>query len=78
MTELLNYLIVSYNICFTAPLTIVFILALIRLFFGGIDFGDSDIDVEGDGESSSFSSVFGFLNVGRVPLLIVLMSLFTT
>ncbi len=105
MGEFLNYLIVSYNVWFTAPLTIVFLFALFRLLIGAMDFGDADVDADADidadvdvdvdadvdidadvdmdadveadaGElSPSFGDVFGFLNVGRVPLMVVLMSL---
>jgi len=100
MIEFLNYLIVSYNVWFTAPLAIVFLLALVRLATGAMDFGDvdTDVDMEADldidadidadadvdadidtgTQSPSFGDVFGFLNVGRVPLMIVLMSLFVT
>lgn len=96
MIEFLNYLIVSYNVWFTAPLAIVFLLALFRLATGAMDFGDVDADVDMDADidadadvdadmdadtgsqGSAFGDVFGFLNVGRVPLMIVLMSLFVT
>ena len=96
MREFWNYLIVSYNVWFTAPLTIVFLLALFRLVTGAMDFGDADVDADIDAEADvdmdadadieadtglqtpSFSDVFGFLNVGRVPLVVVLMSLFAT
>lgn len=118
MIEFLNYLIVSYNVWFTAPLTIVFVLALFRLVMGAMDFGDADADVDADADididadmdvdvdvdadvdmdidadadvdmdidadadtgfqTPSFGDVFGFLNVGRVPLMVVLMSLFAT
>ena len=98
MIEFLNYLIVSYNVWFTAPLAIVFLLALFRLATGAMDFGDvdadvdmdadmdidadadvdADMDADTDSQGTSFGDVFGFLNVGRVPLMIVLMSLFVT
>lgn len=90
MIEFLNYLIVSYNVWFTAPIAIVFLLALFRLATGAMDFGDVDADVDMDADvdadmdadtgtqGPSFGDVFGFLNVGRVPLMIVLMSLFVT
>jgi hypothetical protein len=98
MREFLNYLIVSYNVWFTAPLTIVFLLALFRLLTGAMDFGDADVDADIDADvdmdadadidsdieadtglrSPSFGDLFGFLNVGRVPLVVVLMSLFAT
>ena len=92
MIEFLNYLIVSYNVWFTAPLAIVFLLALFRLATGAIDSrdvdaevdmdadidADADVDVDTGSQGSAFGDVFGFLNVGRVPLMIVLMSLFVT
>ena len=118
MKEFLTYLLVSYNVWFTAPLAIVFIFALFRLAMGAMDFGDADADVDADvdidadmdidadvdidadmdidadvdvdadidtdvaadagGQSFSFGDIFGFLNVGRVPLMVVLMSLFAT
>ncbi len=104
MIEFLNYLIVSYNVWFTAPLAIVFLLALFRLATGAMDFGDVDTDVDMDvdvdmdadidlnadadvdadmdahtgTQGSFFTDAFGLLNVGRVPLMIVLMSLFVT
>ena len=106
MIEFLNYLIVSYNVWFTAPIAIVFLLALFRLVTGAMDFGDVDTDVDMDADididadvdldvdadvdvdadtdvhtsahGSAFGDMFGFLNVGRVPLMIVLMSLFVT
>jgi len=39
---------------------------------------DTDVAVDAGGQSFSFGDVFGFLNVGRVPLMVVLMSLFGT
>ena len=122
MRGFLDYLIVSYNVWFTAPLTIVFLLAIFRLVMGAMDFGDADADVDADADldidadadldmdmdvdaavdmdmdidadadvdmdvdadvdtgfqSPSFGDVFGFLNVGRVPFMVVLMSLFAT
>ena len=98
MIEFLNYFIVSYNVWFTAPIAIVFLLALFRLATGAMDFGDVDTDVDMDADvdldvdadvdadtdvhtsahGSAFGDMFGFLNVGRVPLMIVLMSLFVT
>lgn len=88
MIAFLNYLIDSYNVWFTAPLAIVFLFALFRLVAGGIDFGDADVDADIDAagdmgadselEHTSFADAFGFLNVGRVPLMVVLTSLFAT
>ena len=39
---------------------------------------DADVDADTGGHVPSFGDVFGFLNVGRVPLMVVLMSLFGT
>ncbi len=39
---------------------------------------DADVAVDAGGQGFSFGDVFGFLNVGRVPLMVVLMSLFGT
>ena len=39
---------------------------------------DTDVEANADLRSPSFGDVFGFLNVGRVPLVVVLMSLLAT
>lgn len=108
MLAYLNYLLVDYNVWFTAPLALVFIFAIFRLIMGGMDFGDADVDADADvdvdadvdidvdadadmdadadadadadteGQNGSFIDVLGFLNVGRVPIMVVLMSLFAT
>ena len=70
----------------------IFLFAIFRLVLGGLDFGDADVDADGDFDvdadtgvvadsgtsSNSFVDVLGFLNVGRVPFMIVVMTLFTT
>ena len=123
-----NYLVVPYNVWFTAPLAVVFLFAIFRLVLGGLDFGDADADVDVDADvdfdvdadvdfdvdadvdfdvdadvdldvdadvdtdidadteistdsgsgASVFADVFGFLNIGRVPFMIVVMTMFTT
>ncbi len=137
-----NYLVVPYNVWFTAPLAVVFLFAIFRLVLGGLDFGDADADVDADadfdvdadvdidadvdfdvdadvdfdvdadfdvdvdadfdvdadadvdvdadvdadneictnsgGGGNVFADVFGFLNIGRVPFMIVVMTMFTT
>ena len=126
MAAFWQYLTVTYNVWFTAPLAVVFLFAIFRLVLGGLDFGDADADVDADvdadidldvdadvdldvdvdadvdldvdadmdvdadvdadadmeadtgGGGSVFADVFGFLNVGRVPFMIVVMTLFTT
>ncbi len=126
MSEFWNYLTVTYNAWFTAPLATVFLFAIFRLVLGGLDFGDADVDADVDADmdfdvdadvdfdvdadvdfdvdadvdidvdadvdvdadtgavaasgasSNSFADVLGFLNIGRVPFMIVVMTLFTT
>lgn len=39
---------------------------------------DADADADAEGHSGSFIDILGFLNVGRVPVMVVLMSLFAT
>ena len=109
-----SYLVVPYNVWFTAPLAVVFLFAIFRLVLGGLDFGDAaadvdmdadfdvdadvdldvdvdadvdlDVDADADTEISTdsgvsgnvFADVFGFLNIGRVPFMIVVMTMFTT
>lgn len=134
-----TYLTVTYNVWFTAPLTVVFLFAIFRLILGGLNFGgdadvdadmdvdadvdfdvdadvdfdvdadvdfdvdadvdfdvdadmdvDADIDVDADVDADTdistasdisgniFVDVLGFLNVGRVPFMVVVMTLFTT
>ena len=46
MREFLNYLIVSYNVWFTVPLVIVFLLALFRFIMTVTDSGDANVDAE--------------------------------
>ena len=123
MAAFWQYLTVTYNAWFTAPLAVVFLFAIFRLVLGGLDFGDAgdadvdadvdvdvdadvdfdvdadvdvdvdadmdvdvdaDIDADADMEADTglignfFADVFGFLNVGRVPFMIVVMTFFTT
>ena len=114
MGEFWDYLTVTYNVWFTAPLATVFLFAIFRLVLGGLDFGDADVDANVDADvdfdvdadvdfdvdadvdvdadidadtgavadsgasSNSFADVLGFLNVGRVPFMIIVMALFTT
>ena len=125
-----DYLVVPYNVWFTAPLAVVFLFAIFRLVLGGLDFGDADADVDVDADfdvdadvdfdvdadvdfdvdadvdldvdadvdvdvdadvdadteistdsgagGNVFADVFGFLNIGRVPFMIVVMTMFTT
>ena len=91
MGDFLNYILVWYNVWFTAPIAFMFLFAIFQLVMGGLDFGggaidaDVDADVEADdnvdsgsGGSSFTTGVLGILNVGKVPFTILLMALFAT
>ena len=81
MKAFLMYFLASYNICFTIPLVIVGLWLFFRLVKGPMGF--SETDAAAKGQRSSFIGILGFLkakccrlNVGRVPLGVVLISLF--
>ena len=89
MGDFLNYILVWYNVWFTAPIACVFLFAIFQLVMGSLDFGggDTDADVDLDAEvdiasnsggSNFFPGVLGILNVGKVPFTILLMALFAT
>lgn len=50
MGDFLNYILVWYNVWFTAPIACVFLFAIFQLVMGGLDFGgggtDADVDVD--------------------------------
>jgi hypothetical protein len=57
MSDFLQYILVWYNVWFTAPIAFVFLFAIFQLVMGGLDFGgetdvdadvDADIDVDAD------------------------------
>ncbi|MCG9133176.1 DUF1449 family protein [Candidatus Poribacteria bacterium] len=88
MKAFLMYFLASYNICFTIPLVIAVLWVFFRLVKGPMGF--SETDVAAKGQRSSLIGILGFLkakccrlkakccrlNVGRVPLAVVLISLF--
>lgn len=82
MRAFLVYFFLSYNVYFTIPLVIVFLLVLFRLVKGimGSDGTDADANIgaAAEGQHSLFTGVLGFLNVGKVPLVVVLILLFAT
>ena len=86
MRAFLTYLVAWYNVWFTAPLAIVCLFALLQLAKGAMNFGDADAnisveigtDTDTQTHRPSFRGIYGFLNAGRVPLMVVLMSLFAT
>ena len=82
MRVFLMYFFLSYNVYFTIPLAIVFLLVLFRCVKGimgsdGPD-ADADIDAAAEGQHPPFTGILGFLNVGKVPLVVVLILLFAT
>ena len=78
MSAVLMFLVVSYNVWFTAPLAIVCLLACFCLAKGTVRFRDTKADIDADTETQhrSFDSIFRFLNAGSIPLIVVLMLLF--
>lgn len=91
MGDFLNYILVWYNVWFTAPIACIFLFAIFQLVMGSLDFGGGDTDVGADtdvntdinvdsssGGSGFFPGVLGILNVGKVPFTILLMALFAT
>lgn len=46
MGDFLNYILIGYNVWFTAPIAFVFLFAIFQLVMGGLDFGDGDADVD--------------------------------
>lgn len=82
MRAFLMYFFLSYNVYFTIPLVIVFLLVLFRLVKGitGSDGTDADADIgaAAEGQPSPFVDILGFLNVGRVPSVVLLILLFGT
>lgn len=81
MRAFLMYFFLSYNVYFTIPLAIVFLLVLFRLVKGitGFDGTDAGTDIGAAVEGHSpFTGILGFLNVGKVPLVVVFILLFAT
>ena len=50
MGDFLNYILVWYNVWFTAPIACVFLFAIFQLVIGGLDFGGGDTDVSADAD----------------------------
>ena len=86
-----EFVTVWYNVLFTLPLTFVLLFAILQLVGIGLEIGgeaepEADIDVEGDLEVDSglevepnlITSALGFLNLGKVPLMVVLMTWFAS
>lgn len=63
MGDFLNYILVWYNVWFTAPLACVFLFAIFQLVMGGLDFGGGDTDVGADAEVEVDTDVGTDVNV---------------
>ena len=50
MGDFLTYILVWYNVWFTAPIACVFLFAIFQLVMGGLDFGGGDTDVGADAD----------------------------
>ena len=50
MGDFLNYILVWYNVWFTAPIACVFLFAIFQLVMGSLDFGGGDTDVDADAD----------------------------
>jgi membrane protein implicated in regulation of membrane protease activity len=86
MIEFLKDLSLWYNLIFTVPILLVLFYVILQIFglamdFGGdtdADAGDADIDVDADGgimpdvDLSALDRALGFINIGKVPLTIVI------
>lgn len=82
MIEFLKDLSLWYNLIFTVPILLVIFYVILQIFglaldFGGdTDAGDADGDVDADADiDTDFSALdraLGFINVGKVPLTIII------
>ena len=66
MGDFLNYILVWYNVWFTAPIACVFLFAIFQLVMGGLDFGggDTDVDVDADVDVDVDADVDADVDVG--------------
>ena len=83
MIEFLKELIVWYNFIFTAPILLVLLYLILQIFGLALDLGgdidadvggdvDVDVDVDSTGIFSAFEHALGFINVGKVPLAVII------
>ena len=63
MGDFLNYILVWYNVWFTAPIACVFLFAIFQLVMGGLDFGGGDTDVGADADVEVDADVDTDVNV---------------
>jgi len=87
MIEFLKELSLWYNLIFTVPILLVIFYLVLQIFglaldFGGdtdADAGDADVDADADGDMDAdtegiavLDRALGFVNVGKVPLTIII------
>jgi hypothetical protein len=63
MGDFFNYILVWYNVWFTAPIACVFLFAIFQLVMGGLDFGGGDTDVGADADIEVDTDVDADVNV---------------
>ena len=63
MGDFFNYILVWYNVWFTAPIACVFLCAIFQLVMGGLDFGGGDTDVGADADVEVDADVDTDVNV---------------
>ena len=63
MGDFFNYILVWYNVWFTAPIACVFLFAIFQLVMGGLDFGGGDTDVGADADIEVDTDVDTDVNV---------------
>lgn len=51
MADFLNYILVWYNVWFTAPIAFIFISVILQLVMGSLNFGGGDADVDLDADA---------------------------
>jgi membrane protein implicated in regulation of membrane protease activity len=75
----MNFLFLWYNVIFTIPLLVFFVLVILQVIGFGLDnFFDLDIELPGDGtalsEMAFFSNVLFFFNADKVPVGILVLT----
>ena len=63
MGDFLNYILVWYNVWFTAPIACVFLFAIFQLVMGGLDLGGGDTNVGADADVEVDPDVDADVNV---------------
>jgi hypothetical protein len=67
-------LLADYNMPFAVALVVMVLLGLVQAIGLGGMFGDADVDVDADGDVGFADGLLSFLGIGRVPLMIWLIT----